>query len=101
MLLRKPNSLVAFYYFRELSRVEFEPNSKLRTIQKDAFTESKLASILIPASVAELEKECFLRAKKLSHIETEIFSIRMLMAIGESDIELIGILTLAHVTKIC
>lgn len=39
----------AFANCCKLSRVEFETNSKLQTIEKKAFSFSNLASILIPS----------------------------------------------------
>lgn len=58
----------ALKYFNSRS-VLFEPNSELRTIEKDAFYCSFIESIKIPASVVELKDGWCCETKKLIHVD--------------------------------
>lgn len=48
---------------KKLSRFEFEPNSSLRTIEKYTFTNTNIASILIPAHVTQISNGAFISGK--------------------------------------
>lgn len=61
----------AFYYCKQLTRVVFEPNSKLQTIDKHAFTFSNITSISIPGSVTNISSFTFSLCSKLQMIEIE------------------------------
>ena len=81
----------AFSCCKKLARVEFEPNSELRTIEKLAFYFSSLPSIKIPASVVELKDGWCNGANKLSHVEVEsgndrYSSVGGKCIVGKSDI---------------
>ena len=65
----------AFSYCKQLSRVEFEPNSELRTIEKDAFSYSALASILIPSRVTQIGAIPFISCLQFQIVEIEENSV--------------------------
>ena len=61
----------AFSFCQQLTRVEFEPNSELRTIEKCAFQYSNLVSIVIPSHVTQICKRTFFDCFNLSRVEFE------------------------------
>ncbi|KAK8895162.1 hypothetical protein M9Y10_023604 [Tritrichomonas musculus] len=80
----------AFSGCRQHSRVEFEPNSELQTIEKEAFKGTCLANIRIPASSVELNDGWCIGAFKLNQVEVENGNARYLsiggeIIIGKSD----------------
>ena len=62
---------VEAFIFSGAKSVSFEPNSELRTIEKDAFKYSKLESIRIPSSVTKICEGAFSHCRQLSRVEFE------------------------------
>ena len=92
----------AFASCRQLSRVEFEPNSELQTIEKKAFAASDITEILIPAHVTQIRENAFSDCEQLSRVEFEPNSeLQTIEDYTFSDSGLTDILIPAHVTKIC
>ncbi len=59
----------AFFRCINLSKVDFEENSKLKVIRTNAFyTCLSLTKICIPDSVVEIEEECFHRCYNLNEV---------------------------------
>ena len=83
----------AFSYCDNLKEVEFPPDSKLQTIEKDAFYCSSIESLTIPSSVCNFEEgwnNCVKNLTKITVIQQEQQNIQMFedkLLIGKSDAE--------------
>ena len=55
----------------KVNSIQFAPDSKLRTIKKDAFSESSITSISLPASVTELDEGWCSDTYKLNNIKVD------------------------------
>ncbi|KAK8870878.1 hypothetical protein M9Y10_008776 [Tritrichomonas musculus] len=77
--------------YSNVRSISFEPNSELRTIERNALYDSTLARLQIPASAIELEDGWCIGTKDLSHVEVEPGNARYSSfdgkcIIGKSDI---------------
>ena len=61
----------SFEYCEQLRIVEFSNNSKLQTIDRGAFSESKIKSIQIPSSVTSIGEKVFYHCNNLCIIEID------------------------------
>lgn len=69
----------AFDSCRHLKSVEFGQESKLLSIERNAFSSTGIESFVVPKTVKEIEKKAFINCKSLSRIlfsnESELFYI--------------------------
>ena len=82
--------LGTFEKFTNLTEVKFSPNSKLRIIEKNAFTHSTIMSILIPSSVIKIDQNAFFNCLRLEKAEIP----------EDSQLQEIGLEAFAH-SAIC
>lgn len=61
----------SFYYCLNLRYIDFEQNSKLKSIGKEAFSQSSIESFLMPPNVVQIDETAFFKCKYLQIIEID------------------------------